>query len=874
MSNTLLRDAVRAAMGLGVAATLTAGPNAFAQEEPAQLGRIVTTGSRLSQIDIEGARPITVITREAIERAGQPTVADVLRTSTLNSFGSSRETSGNDWPGQAEVDLRGLGSTRTLVLLNGRRLPRSPVTGDQFIDLNIVPLEAVERIEILQDSASAIYGSDAIGGVINVILRSDYEGAQFMAGSARPTQAGGDEDSLSVLFGTSSARGSFLVTAEKYEKGIIFTRDRPYSAVDYGDTSDFDTTEGISLIGNTAIDDATFDLIGLNQAQCDSIVNPDTGEPLFAGFYNYDSWGPGSTTCAYAYGNVSAETQKLSRQSAFVNANYEITPDLFVNYVGSYSRLEAFGRYAPAAALFEFELGPGFGAPLPATAPAEWQALNAFYLAHRFAAFGPRDDVAVNTQWQHALTFNGTGGPLDYEVSVYNTKYDAGNSGYNYINKQAAVDLTVAGLYEPWDPFSASSLDAAGLMRYTTRRDIQMSFKGASGHINFDAIDLPSGTIAWAVGFDYGHESMFDQYDPASENDNVIGSAGNSRSGSRSYSALFFEAGLPLTDTLELTLAGRQDDYSDVGSEFSPYLSMRWQPRENFLLRGSVGEGFRAPNMTNLYQLRAFSAEEVVDLVQCRNLGIPDASCAEAPVPTYSGGNPGLVPEQSQSYSIGAVFDYDEFYASIDYWNVDITDGISEFEAQSLLDLEANGQGLPPGTSITRGGTGAAIQIDTGWANVAVTDVTGTDLNLRYQLDAGGFGTVDLGLLMTYIFEYKEKSDPLSALEDTIGTDGQPQFKTNLTARWNRGPHTVTWITRYIDSYVNTAAETIPSWTISDVQYNYQILGWNAEVSVGIQNIADKDPPLDDFNTTAQVFDSDLYDMDGRVPYVFYRQRF
>ena len=211
-----LERAVRSVLYAGAISAVAVSPMAMAQEEgeeedAVELGRQVVTGSRIKRIDLEEARPVVVITREDIELSGQESVADVLRNSPVNTFGSSREVSGNNWLGQASIDLHGIGGTRSLVLLDGRRMPRSPISANQFNDLNIIPLAAVDRIEILTDSASAIYGSDAIGGVINIILRKDYEGVEFGAALERPTREGADADSGAITIGGSTNRGRFPV---------------------------------------------------------------------------------------------------------------------------------------------------------------------------------------------------------------------------------------------------------------------------------------------------------------------------------------------------------------------------------------------------------------------------------------------------------------------------------------------------------------------------------------------------------------------------------------------------------------------------------------------------------------------------------------
>jgi iron complex outermembrane receptor protein len=225
-----LAAAIHYALGAGVVAGLaaTAAP-AFAQdEEAADLDRVQVTGSRISRTDIEGALPVTVIDREQIEFSGKTSVADLLRDTPFNSAGSFRPQSGSSAQSFAGVSLRALGSGRTLVLIDGKRAPVAPNVGAGQ-DLNSIPLAAVERIEILSDGASAIYGSDAIGGVINIITRKDFSGVELTWGTSDPKRAGGDRDEASAIFGISGDRGQIMVGASYDEREIVFQRDRPWS---------------------------------------------------------------------------------------------------------------------------------------------------------------------------------------------------------------------------------------------------------------------------------------------------------------------------------------------------------------------------------------------------------------------------------------------------------------------------------------------------------------------------------------------------------------------------------------------------------------------------------------------------------------------
>src|SRR5690606_32994891 len=253
-----LLTALRLAMGSGLAAALITMPavSAAQEEDAAELERVQVTGSRISRLDIEGATPVVTISREDLDNSGFQSVADYLRSNAFNSFGSFRESSGNTWQGQATLNLRGLGSNYTLILLNGRRLPGSPVMDGQIQNLNVIPFAAVERIEILSDGASAFYGSDAIGGVVNIILRDDFEGGEITARGTHPSDEGGAERGVSVVAGFGGDRGRVTFALEADHRDTILTRDRWYTVNTQvgADPPDFNSWTGLSFYGRNVID--------------------------------------------------------------------------------------------------------------------------------------------------------------------------------------------------------------------------------------------------------------------------------------------------------------------------------------------------------------------------------------------------------------------------------------------------------------------------------------------------------------------------------------------------------------------------------------------------------------------------------------------
>src|SRR6056297_3016922 len=381
-----LAAAIHYALGAGVVAGLaaTAAP-AFAQdEEAADLDRVQVTGSRISRTDIEGALPVTVIDREQIEFSGKTSVADLLRDTPFNSAGSFRPQSGSSAQSFAGVSLRALGSGRTLVLIDGKRAPVAPNTGAGQ-DLNAVPLAAVERIEILSDGASAIYGSDAIGGVVNIITRRDFTGAELMVGNSDPKREGGDVREASAVFGAAGQQGQIMIGVSNNKRDIVFQRDREWSQGGNSIFSNNFLTSGFSFFEHPEFGSANV---------------PGCQGPSFT------VSGTGSTTrCFYDFTAQAADEAEIENQSLFTRARYDINMDWSLGMNASVNRVESFGRYAPVPS--SPWLVGGFGAIVlspglpnhPATAPGDgglnpnWEAYqdsidDTLLLTHRFAANG------------------------------------------------------------------------------------------------------------------------------------------------------------------------------------------------------------------------------------------------------------------------------------------------------------------------------------------------------------------------------------------------------------------------------------------------------------------------------------------------------
>ncbi|MDX5466613.1 MAG: TonB-dependent receptor, partial [Cyclobacteriaceae bacterium] len=619
MSNfNQLSGAIRFALLAGAASTFAAVP-AFAQdsdEDAATLETIEVTGSRLKRAEIEGAVPVIVIDRAQIDASGDVSVADVLRDSTFASFGNFRPQSGSSAQSLASIDLRGLGSGRTLVLIDGRRAPTNPMSASSGSDLNAIPLAAVERIEILSDGASAVYGSDAIGGVVNVILRKDFNGAEIRYGIGSTEVTGGDLEDMSVVFGASSDRTRIIGGASASKRGMVFTRDQIGGG-----------TRGVSTYGNNVYNWTVVD------ANEDGVVDAGDLGDIDGDGNDYDGLSGnigavpgfscdqgafyflGNGLCSFNFNSVAANEAKVGNKSVFLRGDHQINDNWTIYGAANVTKVETFGRYAPAPGVLvvadgtpsDINNGVACG---PGGCAGPTDGLPTYYF-HRFAAAGNRDNFTDTTNSDYLIGFQGQlTDTIGIDFGMRRTDYKFIELGRGYVVASLAAEAAARGDYNLNDPFGASAETLAGIQA-TINRESRWQTDEIYGLVNFDVFEMGGGTSNAVVGAEYREDFFVDQYDSLSEAGVVIGSAGNSAAGTRDAKAVYFEWLLPFTSTFDITLAGRWDSYSDYGNDFSPKIAMRWQPLETLTVRGSFGQGFRAPGLDILTQKTTFSAEPV-----------------------------------------------------------------------------------------------------------------------------------------------------------------------------------------------------------------------------------------------------------------------
>jgi len=838
---------------------------AYAQDIDDDMDEIIVIGSNIPRPISDAPLPITQIDALDIELSGISNVSDLIRTTTYNTFGSFRERSGSSFGQVATVDLKGLGANATAVLLNGRRVPGSALTGGAIVDLNTIPLAAIESINVLKDSASAIYGADAIGGVIDIRLKDDFEGFEVGANIERPSLPGGDSETYTATFGKTFDRGNFIVGYEHFERDAISDGDREYSKADTtGPVFDTNTT-GVSVGGNTGFEtdfSAAFPL-----GDCDTDV--------YAGVFD-TPFGISGQGCGFAYADISLQTGNLNRESVFLNGSYEISDDMEFYLDATFTNSQTSGRYAPAVGFF------GFSADSP------FNTLGRDILAfHRFVGHGNRDDSTNTDQLFLSAGFRGEmENGIGYDLYGRFFDYSGEQLGNTYVQTSILEAEVAAGNYDVFNPLSqdATHLGAVERSGIELSRDLLSKdyLVGATFNGTLPGLNFPSGEdIGWAAGFEYGDQSYTDIYDEFREAIDVLGSAGNSASGGRSRTAMFAELRVPFLDNFEANFAGRFDDFDDIGSNFSPSVNARWSVSDNFKVRGSWSQGFRAPDLISLNQSLSESFNDLSDQFRCDAQGV--ATCPSFQVQNFSGGNSELTAEQSESFGAGVVADFGDLSLSVDYYDVKIKDRVTTPSLTRINALEAQGD-LPPGVIVNRaapsgGIPGAIIDITRPLVNAALFETSGIDVNANYGFTTD-IGDFDINASFVHVLDFNTQANADSEVAELIGVEGTPQNRANTSVRYIRDNWSVSWNTTFIDSHEDAAGEDTPekydSYLTHDVRVGVSdLLGFEGvSLAAGVINLTEVDPPIDPITGYSDSITLPLYEVRGRIPYVNVKYRF
>ncbi|MDT9000154.1 TonB-dependent receptor [Paucibacter sp. APW11] len=885
----------RLCMALGLAymgsMALFSAP-ALAQQET--LERVTVTGSSIRRLESETALPVTTITREQIEKSGATSVEEVLRRVSASAAAFSDTTQGAGYA-TSNANMRGLGANSTLILLNGRRLANHPfgsIGGNVSVDLNSIPFAALERVEVLRDGASAVYGTDAVGGVINFITRRDYKrgevGIRFGDTSAK---IGGTEKgaTLSLGFGDYNADNFNVLLTANVQKN---TRLR---AVDQKLYNRFDEiadagapTSGRAFPGRLVefnITPGAFPELnpGADFEACDPVNT--VLQTLAATTPN----GTAKKRCRFIYPAVLDNLPDQSKGDLFGRFSYKIDKDNEFFTEASYARAHSIGRIAPVpidslAGHFDRTTGeyPSFKLPTSSRyfpkdlltklgyTAATWDPDGDGFteVALRALPLGNRTNINTNEQTRVVVGARGLFSGWDYDTG-FTFAQAKGNLEYqNYVHEAKFIAALATGNINPFgasaDMSAWNSARMEGPMRQSKSTTMALDAKASR-----EIFQMDGGTAAIAVGADFRNEKAEDNPINADYAAGLhVGGEGTvpPTSASRSISAVFTELSLPFAKGWEGTVAARYDRYSDFGSTFNPRFALRFQPTKELLLRGSYGTGFRAPTLWDVHSPASFTntANPATDK-NCppAMLADEDPRCVDNQFNVLSTASSTLKPEKSKQATLGVVFEPNKYLtATVDYWAIHKSDQISQVGGDAiladayLLNLYASRiHRIQTGAN-----TGIISYIDTPIENLGGLRTSGLDIDVRGRISLKEYGNLNLGIAGTYVSQWERqvgKDTPYISYVGKAGDGGAvqpvPRWQHTASAEWVMGVWSASLENVYVKGWTESALQVYNNVGGSAAHEVKNSSRWNLSTSyrgfkdvtlrVGIRNLFDKEPP-------------------------------
>jgi iron complex outermembrane receptor protein len=853
LKTTKLRDAITFALAVGTTALAGTGI-AFAQDttppadQPTTLDRIEVTGSRIPRADVENEQPIITISRQAIQEQGFTSVADILQN--LTSAGSpaiSRAdalASGEDVGGYY-IDLRNLGANRTLILVNGKRLGIS-TSGLQ--DLGQIPLSAIERIEVLKDGASSIYGSDAIAGVVNVITRRNFEGAEANVYLGTYDE-GESKQSYDFTMGATSDRGSLTVSAEYSKEDPVLGADREFSR--YGNSGKDFPFSGWSLISQYGV------WLGGNCGSGLCTLNPGT-DPRDPN--NYHSITPAERANA----NLKMFVQTgLERKSIFTSATYDITDN--IRFVGDLS----WNRRSTDQQIAGYPGNYGFGL-LSADSYFNPQAGTDAYWFRRFWEV-PRTTHSELDTFRASLGLEGTLNfgekQWNWDVGFFsneNTNNKTGHGdaytpalqaalGASYLNPTtgrvecgSAANPTPYGTNFgngeciPFSPFLRYGQAGQGSLAdpalqaflFPEYHDVgKTKTTDYAANIGGSLFTLPAGDVGLAVGIEHRKEEGRFVPDAVNQNGQSTGLPATTTAGAYDLDEAYAEleipvlADVPFAKELTFNVASRYSKYSNFGNTTNNKYQMRWRPIDGLLFRATYAEGFRAPAISDLFGGIGGSFEFYTDPCAVGRPGYGSPACVAAGVPVnfvqlgqgnspcttfpcqtnfqfLSGSNPNLSPETAVSKTAGVVWSpvwVEGLDFTLDWYDVKVENLISQDSVDSILNDCYVNNIASRCAGIERNAAGTITNMFFGLTNLGALRTEGYDFGVNYRLPEFSIGKFNVNWQSSYVSKYDILSDnsPDTLWVGYVGTPGVFRVRSNLGLGWEKGDFSIAYMARY-----------------------------------------------------------------------------
>jgi iron complex outermembrane receptor protein len=897
------------AASTGTTASATAGPAPAASDNAApELQEIVVTGTMIKRPDAETAEAITTVSMQSLKDLGITTVEQAIQQIAANQASGAFQVASSVSTftgGGSFANLRGLGSDHTLVLLDGQRLANNVSVGDA-VDITGIPFAAIDHIEVLREGASSLYGTDAIGGVINFITKKDYDKGELEVNFSKPQHAGADSDNLDATFGHGNLATdgyNFMVTGDYSRQNALTASQRPFAATGFSPSQGL---QDLNYPGN--FPGSYTDAGGVNTWQ---VGYPNcAGNPLLAR--------TPAGSCSYLYGGAtdllpnSDQFSGLAALTKTLPGNNTLSVQYFwarsdsTAYAGPYTyaaTVNPGSRYFPTAAESTCLAAPCSTATPNLSGPifAEWTDPD-----------NVRYNENVNTEQRVLVTFAGKNAGWDYTTSF---NYSKNSNVFSIPTPGGYPNLNIIapnGVLNPLiNPFGLNTPAAQALINSATptgNLDVGTltlwSFNGHAGHELGDAFGA-GRPAAFAIGFDIqGQHINFDADQPLTPIlSSVTGFSPEVTQGSQGDKAAYVELNVPVTKAFEFTVSDREDVYSDFGETNNAKLSFRYQPFSILTIRGAASSGFRAPSLSELFEPQVLGANPgTIDGPGCASKQyttiFSQTNCLSQGLGVF-GGNPNLQPEKSENFDLGFVIEpIPNLGITVDYYRVLISDEIQAIPALTIyqnptefaslytlnnagtLSQAAAEATVCPNSNLKAPTCGYIAQTP---QNTGGLTTDGFDINANYVIRSD-FGNFHVGLDSTVVTQYllqEFTGGPFLNLVGQFNQGNAPvarwQYTLNLDwnsndTRWGAGLQNH-FVSRYADEYSDVSGVTTDPRTVGI----YSI--WNGYVSFkpvdpltvlfGIKNLFDTNPPFSNQNATFQAgYNPSLSDPTGRAFYV------
>jgi iron complex outermembrane receptor protein len=830
-SVTLTAKAIRRSL-LAVAATSVATTGlfssaAFAADEQ-KVERIEVTGSRIQRQDMETASPVTIISAEAIRAEGFTSVDQLLQAQTSMAGAAVGSSTNNGADGVAQVDLRGMGAARTLVLVNGRRMVNSGSGADSSVDLNSIPVAMIARVEILKDGASAVYGSDAIAGVVNIITKKDFEGLQLDVNGSGTDKGDGENGDVSMLYGFNTDGGNYTIGAAFSDRRDIVQSDRDWTELATSSIIPTGTLEGLSR---------------------DSSGN----------------WVPRADLYErYDYTQDSYYQTPSERRSLFANMTQELGNDVVLTADAIYTNRRSNQQLAgqPAQIYLDVCGQPGVDPLNCMTIDSSMTAAGieanddgqVFY-ARRTKDVGPRIYSQDTNTWRMSAGLAGlldvhTG--MNWDVSYTFGKNEASTSVDNSINANDMINSIYAD-QDSWfsgAPLTQDQKDAVGYSEKANGGNEQQTL---SAGLNGELFELSAGAVGFAIGAEYRRESGFYNPDPIVVAGESTAAQQDPTEGEYNVISFFQEVSVPFTEKLTGEFALRYDDYSTFGKASTWKVGLTYEATDDLMLRTVAATGFRAPSVSELYAGNSGSFDYLTD---------PWLSDADQPgqILVNRTSDPDLKPEESESYTAGLVYspNYVEgMSVTLDYWRFKVDNAIARLDTQAGLDDCKAGKASACETfNITQ--EGDLRSLTNALTNVGTQDTSGVDFNLAYNFEGLGLDW-KINNDMTYLLNFEQDGqDYTDTIDGNFGA--YAKVRNNFSVSAGQDSWSVMYFNRYVGEMTDLAEGTdVDSILYHNVSGTYYVTDM-ITLTAGVKNLSDEEPSRvsngSDGGTVPEVYDT------------------